>query len=128
VAHDLAGLVTRFPEAESVHDVIEAGFEEANEVLAGDTGTADRFFIIAYKLAFEHAIADTGALLFAELEAAVADFAAARRAGARGVGPPFEAALRRKAAIGLEIELFAVAPAEPAYRTGVPCHMSPLAC
>ena len=122
VADDLARLVARIGEAEAVDDVVEARFEQADKVLARNAGAADGFLVVAHELLFEHAVGDAGALLLAQLEAAVGDLAAARRAGPGRVGTAIEAALGREAALALEEELLAVAAAEAANGTGVTCH------
>ena len=108
----MASLVSGIGEADPVDDVIEAGFEEADEVLARDSGSADSFLVVAHELLLEHAIGDAGALLFAQLEAAVRDLAAAGRARSWRVRAAVKAALGREAAITLEEELFAVTAGE----------------
>ncbi len=52
VADDLAGLVAGFAEAETVDDVVEPRFEDADEVFAGNAGAADGFLVVADELAF----------------------------------------------------------------------------
>src|SRR5690606_36725117 len=75
------------------------------------------------ELALEHAVDALDLLLLAQLDAVADHLATAALAVLAGrIAALLDRALLLEAALPLEEELHALAPAEPAYRTGITCH------
>ena len=68
MAHELASLTARSAEAETVDDVVETQFEQAQQVLAGDTRLASRCHIVGVELLLEHLVVAPRLLLLAQLQ------------------------------------------------------------
>ena len=69
VADDLACLVARRGEAETVDDVVEPALEQAQQVLARDALLAARELVVAAELLLEQAVDALRLLLLAKLDA-----------------------------------------------------------
>src|SRR5579864_170549 len=115
VRHELARLLARAAKPESVHHVVEAQLEVAQQVDAGHPRLMRRLVEIVAELLLEQAI-DAPCLLFcAQLNAVVRGLALPRLTmHARRERAALDGALRRVAALALEIELGALATAEAA--------------
>ena len=123
VAHELPRLRPRGREAEAVDDVVHAPLEQLQQRLAGDAAGAVRHLEVAAELVLQHAVNALDLLLLAQLQA-VAD---QLRLPQLAVLPRrqvalLDRALLRVAALPLQEELHAFAPAQPAHRTDVTCH------
>src|SRR5690606_30289567 len=66
-------------QAGTPHDVVEAAFEELEQVVAGDSGAAGRLLVVATELTLQHPVHHAQLLLLAQLDlvVALADSAAA---------------------------------------------------
>ena len=122
VGHELARVVAGRRDAEPEDHVIEPQLEDAEQVLARHAGAGLSVLEVVVELALQDAVDAADLLLLAQLEAVVADLAAADAVLAGRRGPPLERALLGIAARTLEEELGAFATAEPADRTGVSSH------
>ncbi len=74
VEHELACGGTACSQTETVHDVVETGFEELEEHLAGDAFGARRLFKEVAELTLEHTVCVFSFLLFAKLGAVLGSF------------------------------------------------------
>ena len=72
VADELASLGAAGAEAEAVHDVVEALFEQAQQVLTRDAFLARRLLVVAAELLLEQAVVTTSLLLLAQLREVLA--------------------------------------------------------
>ena len=77
VADELARLGARRREAHPVDDVVEPHLERAEQVLAGHAGPVLGIDEVVAELALEDAVGAADLLLLAQLEAVLADLAAA---------------------------------------------------
>ena len=111
-------------EAHPVDDVVEAQLERAQQVLAGHAGAVLGVDEVVAELALEDAVGPADLLLLAQLEAVLADLAAADAVLAGRRRPALEGALLGIAARALEEELGALPPAEAADGFGVTGHGS----
>ena len=125
VAHELAGLRAAGAPAGAEGDVVEAGLEQAQQVLTGDALLAGRLLVEVAELLLHEAVDAAGLLLLAQLGEVLRALLAAGAAVVAGrVGPALDRALHRVALGALEVELHALAPAEPADGTGVASHQT----
>src|SRR3954452_9008189 len=69
VGDQLARLAPRGGEAEADEDVVEAGLEQAQEVLAGDAVLARGLVVVGAELFLQHLVVAAGLLLLAQLHA-----------------------------------------------------------
>ena len=99
-------------EAHPVDDVVEAQLERAEQVLAGHAGAVLGAVEVVPELALEDAVDAADLLLLAQLEAVVADLAAADAVLAGGRRAALEGALLGIAAAALQEELRALPTAE----------------
>lgn len=90
VADQLAGLTTGPGDAGAVHDVVQAGFEDAQQLVTGLAGATVGFLVVLAELLFQDAVGEAGLLLLLQLEQvfALLDPRAAVLAGR--VGATFE--------------------------------------
>ena len=125
VAHELPRLRARGREAEPVDDVVEPPLEQLQQRLAGDAARAIRHLEVAAELVLEHAVDALDLLLLAQLQAVADELRLAELAVLpRREVALLDRALLRVAALPLQEELHAFAPAEPADRTNVTSHSS----
>ena len=124
VRDEMAGLRPGRGDAHPVDDVVEAQLERAQEVLTGDTRASLGLDEVVAELALEDAVGAADLLLLAELEAVLADLAAAHAVLAGWRRAPLERAFLRVAAAALQEELRALPPAEAADGFGVTGHGS----
>ena len=122
VPDHLARAAARRGESDTGDDIVEPPLEGEEQVLARVAARALRPLEGKAELAFEHAVVALELLLLAELEPVGRDLAAAPGAHAGGEVAPFERAPRGVAARALEKKLGALAPAKPAFRSGVASH------
>src|SRR5262245_46154526 len=122
MTNQLPGLAPRSREAKPDEDVVEARLEQPQEVLAGDAVLARSLLVVGAELFLQHLVVAARLLLLAQLQAVLglAQTAAAMLAGR--VGTPLDTALVGEAALALEEELLALAPALLALRGGVARH------
>ena len=129
VADELAGLGPARAPPGAEGDVVEPELEHLEQVLAGDARAAVGLGVDAAELLLHQAVDAAGLLLLAELQEVLGALAlAAGVAGLAGrVGAALDRALHRVALGALEVELHALAAAEPADGTGVASHVRPSA-
>src|SRR5262249_30150003 len=127
MAHELARLRPRRREAKPVDDVVEPALQHLEQQLARDALRPIGRFEVAAELILEHAVGALDLLLLAQLYAVSHELRFAR--------PPvlsrrhvalLDRALVRVAPLALQEELHALAPAQPAHRSDIPCHLYPL--
>src|SRR5437870_3384837 len=125
VGHELPRLLARRAEPEPVHDVVQAQLQVAQQVDAGHAWLGRGLVEVVAELLLEQAVDSPRLLLRAKLDAVVRRLALARlpvHAGREGAA--LDGALRRVAALALEVELGALAAAEAADGTAVVSHAS----
>src|SRR5581483_12190780 len=124
VAYDLAGLGAAGAETHPVNHAVQAAFERAHQVLAGDAFGGRRLFIGAAELCFQHAVNAAHLLLFAELQAVADDllFAVLTMLPGDEIAL-FDGALLAVAALAFEIKFHALAPALPANGANISCQV-----
>src|SRR3954454_17547620 len=122
VADHLARLAARRREAEPDDDVVEAGLEQGQQVLAGDARLPRRLVVVPTELALEHAVVATGLLLLAQLDPVLGLLRATTAVVAGRVGAALDAALVGQAALTLEEELLAFTTALLALGAGISSH------
>src|SRR3954451_7949630 len=118
----LACLAPRGREAESHEHVVKACFQQAQQVLAGDARRAAGLGVVAAELLLEHAVEAARLLLLAQLKPVLGLLLAAPAVVARRIRAALDAALVGEAALALEEELHALAPALLALRGAVARH------
>src|SRR4029077_6331958 len=117
-------LLARGAQAQAVDDVVEAQLEVAQQGQTGDAGLARRLVKVAAELRVEQAVDAASLLLGPKLYAVVGRLALARLAMHAGrEGAALDGALGRVAALALEVQLRALAAAEPAARSAVVRHL-----
>src|SRR5581483_10275558 len=113
-------------EAEPVDDVVEPGFERAQQVVAGDATLARRLLVVRAELGLEQAVVSARLLLLAQLEQVLGLLDAAAAVLARRVAAALDGALLGGAALALEEELHALPAALLALWGPVACHQTRL--
>src|SRR6476661_5952662 len=123
VANELPRLRPRRGQPEPVDDVVEAAFEQLQQRLAGDPARPVRHLEIAAELVLQHAVDSLDLLLLAQLQTVAHELRLPQLAVlSRRQVALLNRALLRIAALPLQEELHAFAPAQPADRTDVTCH------
>src|SRR5262245_49254983 len=124
VAHQLPRLRPRGREAQAVDHVVHAPLEQLQQRLAGDAARALRHLEVAAELVLEDAVNALDLLLLAQLQAVADQLGLAQLAVLpRRQVALLDGALLRVAALSLEEKLHPFAPAQPADRTDVTCHV-----
>src|SRR5215212_440599 len=118
MADKLASLLPRVGESHPVDDVIESGFQNLQEIVAGHTAPALRLHEMLVELAFHDAVEPAHLLLLAKLESKLRRSprpALPVLAGRKILGglALHDRALRPIAAGTLQIYLHALSPAQP---------------
>src|SRR3954451_17739484 len=126
VADELAGLAARRGEAKAHEDVVQAGLQQREQVLARDAGLARSLVVVGAELLLEHPVVAAGLLLLAQLDAVLGLLLAAAGVLARRGGATFDAPIVGEAALALEEQLLPLATALLALRTGISSHARPL--
>ena len=116
VEDNLAGLPAGVGKTEAVGDVVQAGLQLADEVLAGGLGLLEGLVDILPELGFHDAVHIAGLLFFAKLNAVVGDAASSHGAVAGEGAAPVDGALGCVAPFTFKEKLFAHSAAEPAGR------------
>src|SRR5262245_9624765 len=116
VAHELPRLGARGCEPEAVDDVVEPPLEHAQELLAGDARALGGLGVVSAELLLEQAVVAARLLLLAQLEQVLRLLDAAAPVLARRIAAALDRALLGQAALALEEELHAFAPALLALR------------
>src|SRR4051812_10874967 len=111
VADELARLAARGREAEADEDVVEAGLEQHEQVLARDPGLARGTLVVVAELLLEHAVVAPRLLLLTQLHPVLGLLLAPAAVIARWVRAALDAALVGEAALALEEELLTLATA-----------------
>src|SRR3954471_16899845 len=123
VADELARLRSARSPAGTEHDVVESQFEQLEQVLTGHALAAVRLLVDAAELLLHQTVDAARLLLLAQLQQVLGPLALPVAAGfAWRVRAALDRALHRVALRALEVQLHALAPAEPAHRTGVTRH------
>src|SRR5579859_3502852 len=123
VPHELPRLLARRAQTEPVDDVVQAQLQVAQQVDAGHAWLPGRLVEIVAELLLEQAVDAARLLLRAQLDAVVGRLALARLAVHAGrERAALDGALRRVAPLALQVELGALAAAEPADRPAVVGH------
>ena len=123
VAHELTRLRPRRRQAEAVDDVVEPALEQLQQRLARDAARPVGHLEVAPELVLENAVDALDLLLLAQLQAVAHELRLAQLAVLPGRKVALlDRALLRVAALSLEEELHAFAPAQPADRSDVTCH------
>src|SRR3954469_12997646 len=125
VQDELARLAPGGSEAQANEHVVEPRLQQPQKILAGDTGLAARLLVVVGELPLEHAVVAAGLLLFAQLGPVLGLLLAATAVVARRVGASLDAALVGEAALALEEELHALAPALLALSSTIASHLDP---
>src|SRR5204863_2426487 len=111
---------------EAHQDVVQAGLEHRQQVLAGDPGLARSLGVVVAELPLLDAVVATGLLLLAQLHAVLALFLAPAPVLAGRIGAALHAALVRQAALALEEQLLPLPAALLALRSRVTGHQTRL--
>jgi hypothetical protein len=122
VPHELPGLGARSGEPEPVDDVVEAGLEEAEQVLTRDALLPRGLLVIGAELLLEHSVVAAHLLLLAQLDEVLGLLDAPAAVLTWRVAAALDGALLGQAALALEEELHALAAALPALRAAVAGH------
>ena len=118
MAHDLARLRAAGAEAHAVDDVVQPALEQRQHVFAGDALLLRGLFEIVAELRFEHAVDAARLLLFAKLQAVADESSPSIFAVLPGNEVAlFDGALLGVAALALQEQFHALAPAQPANGT-----------
>ena len=126
VAHELARLRPRGREPEPVDHVVEPALEHLEQQHARDALLPIGRLEVAAELVLEHAVGALDLLLLAQLDAVADHLRLARAAVLAGRHVALlDRALLRVAALALQEELHALAPAQPADWTDIPRHSNP---
>src|ERR1035437_185066 len=129
VTYQLASHVAGGGEARPVHDVVQPGLQDAQQVLAGLAGATVRLLEVTAELLLQDAIDAGGLLLLTHLKQVLAVLGPGTAVHARWVRAKLDRALRGVALGPLEVQLGLLATAAPAVSTGITRHksLSPLA-
>src|SRR5215217_4608613 len=126
VADELARLCTRAGEAQAVDDVVEAGLEHPEQVLARGAEALRRLLVVVAELLLEQAVVAARLLLLAQLQQVLALLDPAAAVLARRIRAALDRALLRQAALALEEELHPLAAADAALGSEVAGHQTRL--
>src|SRR5450631_496200 len=129
VTNQLARHVTGGGEACPVHDVVQTGLQDAQQVLAGLAGATVRLLVVTAELLLQDAVDAGGVLLLAHMEPVLAVLGPRTTVHARGIRAKLDRALRGVTLGSLEVQLGLLATAAPAVGAGITRHksLSPLA-
>ena len=94
VPDELTGHVPALREAAAVHDVVQAGLEDLQQLLTGLAGSPVGLLEVAAELLLEHAVDASALLLLALLQQVLAVLGATATVLTRRVGPDLDRALR----------------------------------
>src|ERR1700733_5333393 len=120
VPHDLARLRPAGAEAHAIDHIVEAALQVRQHDVAGDAFGQGGLFEIVAKLGFEQAIDAARLLLLAQLQTAAYQLGLAVFAMLAGDKVALlDGALLRMAALPLQEQLHALAPAQPAYGANI---------
>src|SRR5215217_2412890 len=126
VADELARLCTRAGEAQAVDDVVEAGLEHPEQVLARGAEALRRLLVVVAELLLEQAVVAARLLLLAQLQQVLALLDPAAAVLARRIRAALDRAFLRQAALALEEELHPLAAADAALGSEVAGHQTRL--
>src|SRR5674476_1410093 len=124
VTYQLASHVAGGGEARPVHDVVQPGLQDAQQVLAGLAGATVRLLEVTAELLLQDAIDAGGLLLLTHLKQVLAVLGPGTPVHARWVRAKLDRALRGVALGPLEVQLGLPANAAPAVSTGITRHKS----
>src|SRR4051794_34796443 len=122
VPDELARLRARRGEPEPVDDVVEPRLEHPQQLLAGDARALRGLGVVGAELLLEQAVVAARLLLLAQLEQVLALLDAAAAVLTRRVRAALDGALLGEAALALQEELHAFAPADAALGAGISGH------
>src|SRR5262249_9827351 len=111
MADQLARLAPRCGEAEPDEDVVQPRLEQAQKVLTGHALLPGGLFVVGPELLLEHLVVAASLLLLSQLDPVLGLPHPAPPVLAGRVGAALDAALVGEAALALEEELLALAPA-----------------
>ena len=109
-------LGARRGEAEPVDDVVEAGLEQAQQVVAGDAALLVRLLVVGAELRLEEAVVAARLLLLPQLQQILALLDAAATVLTRRIRAALDGAFLGQAALALQKELDALPAALLAFR------------
>src|SRR5664279_5266608 len=124
VTDELASHVTGGGEACPVHDVVQTGLQDAQQVLTGLAGATVRLLEVTAELLLQDAVDAGGLLLLTHLKQVLAVLGPRTSMHARGIRAKLDRALRGVALGSLEVQLGLLATAAPAVGTGITRHKS----
>src|SRR2546428_127578 len=122
VQHHLPRFLARRGEAEAVHDVVQSRLQQLQQTHAGDPLGLRRLAEVRFELRFQHPVDAAELLLFPQADAELRRFAPALRMHPRRHGPLVHGTLFRVTLLALEVQLHALAAAQPTNRSGVSSH------
>src|SRR5450631_3556194 len=122
MTNQLACHVTGGGEAGPVHDVVQTGLQDAQQVLAGLTRATVRLLVVTAELLLQDAVATGGLLLLTHLEQVLAVLGPGTAVHARGIRAKLDRALRGVALGSLEVQLGLLTTAAPAVGAGITRH------
>ena len=121
--HQLTRLRAGAGEAQTINHIVQAGFEQTEQVFTGNARHLLRHFEIVAELAFQHAIVTAGVLLGTQLLAVFGNLLASLAMLAGRIGAAVNRALLGIAALALQKQFLTLAAAESAHRTGISSHL-----
>ena len=122
VANHLARLRQRTREAEPIHHVVKAPFEQHQQVLAGDTVHPLRHREVGLELRLHHPVDTLDLLLLAQPNREFRNTRACLSVRAGRIIAPLDRALVAVAALSLKEEFQPFPPTQPAYGPKIPSH------
>src|SRR5450631_116402 len=127
--NQLTGHVTGGRETCAVHNVVQPGLQDAEQILAGLAGATVRLGVVTTELLLQDAIDASGLLLLTHLKQVLAVLGPCTAVHTRGIRAKLDRALRGVALGSLEVQLGLLTTTAPAVGTGITRHksLSPLA-
>src|SRR5208282_2425628 len=122
VSNHLARLRQRAGETETIHHVVEPALEQHQQVLAGDPVHPLRHREVSRELRLHHPVDALDLLLLAQPNREFRKTSARLTVRTGRIVTPLDRTLVAVASLSLEEEFKSFAPAQPTYRTEIPCH------
>src|SRR5450631_1351409 len=122
MTNQLACHVTGGGEAGPLHDVVQTGLQDAQQVLAGLTRATVRLLVVTAELLLQDAVDTGGLLLLTHLEQVLTVLGPRAAVHARGIRAKLDRALRGVALGSLEVQLGLLTTAAPAVGAGITRH------
>ena len=122
VTDELTSFLSGSSKAEAVNNVVQSGFEDLEQVFAGDAALSSSLFKVSCELALENAIVTLSGLLSAQLSSILRGLLSALAVLAGERLSSGESALFAVASLALEEQLLALAAAESAVSFSISSH------